>query len=126
MGNEGLAELSAAFAEWRSKKRHMREATPSELLKRARAEARRYGPAEVARATGVDRSRLKTEGRARRRPETPMGSAGYSRVTLAAPGGGAQPFAEIEGLTGVKVRLFMPSGEVLGVLSSLLGVGGAR
>lgn len=127
MENEGLAGLRAAFAEWRSRKRYEREAIPTELLMRAQAEARRCGPTEVARATGVDRSRLGAGGRARGRPGTPpSGGRGYSRVTLAAPGGTAQPFAEIEGRTGVKVRLFVPAGEALEVLSSLLGVGGAR
>lgn len=50
---------------------------------------------------------------------------GNSRVTLAVPGGTAQPVAEIEGLTGLKVRLFMPAGEALEVLSPLLDARGA-
>lgn len=126
MESNRLADLRTAFAEWRSKKRHIREAIPTELLRRAQAEARRYGPTAVARATGLDQSRLKAGGRALARRETSSsGGPVYSRVTLAAPGTD-RPLAEIEGLTGVKVRLFLTTGEAVGLLSSLLGVGGAR
>jgi hypothetical protein len=36
-----------------------------------------------------------------------------------------RPFAEVETPAGLKVRLFTETGEALGLLSSLLGAGGA-
>ena len=127
MDGETLAELKTAFEKWRSRKRHVREAVPAELLQRARAAAARHGWAAVARATKVDRGRLESDrsrGGKRRVPgaRVPM----YSRLELAAPGATARPFAEVEMPTGVRVRLFTDTGEALGLLSSLLGAGGLR
>jgi hypothetical protein len=128
MDGESLAELKAAFEKWRSRKRHVREAVPAELLQRARAAAGRHGAAAVARATKVDRGRLDT-GRSRGK-EGEMPGAGmptYSRLELAAPAAAtARPFAELELPTGLKVRLFTETREALGLLSSLLGAGGPR
>jgi hypothetical protein len=51
----------------------------------------------------------------------------YSRVeVVAATTGTPRPFAEVETPTGLKVRLFTETGEALGLLSALLGAGGAR
>ena len=127
MDGESLAELMAAFEKWRSRKRHVREAVPAELLQRARTAAARHGWAAVARATKVDRGRLESDrsrGGKRRVPETsgPM----YSRLELVAPAATARPFAEVEMPTGLRVRLFTDTGEALGLLSSLLGAGGLR
>lgn len=124
---ESLAGLKAAFEEWRSRKRHAREPVPADLLRRASAAARRHGPAAVARATGVDRGRLKT-GSGRRGESRALAASvpTYSRLELCAPTGTTRPFAEVEMPTGVKVRLFTEGDEALGLLSSLLGAGGAR
>ena len=129
MDVESLAGLKAAFNEWRSKKRHVREAIPAGLLVRARAAAQRYGPAAVARATRLDRARLKTGWCSGSRGGTGVPATSvpmFSRVELAAPAGPTRPFAEVEMPTGLKVRLFAQSDEALGLLSSLLGAGGAR
>jgi len=124
MKRESLDGLKAAFEKWRSKKRHLREAIPAPLLERARRAARRHGPAAVARATRVDRGRLETGGRSRRaRQPAATRAPAFSRVELAAPVMAAQPFAELEMATGVKVRLFTQTDEVLGLLSSLLSPG---
>jgi hypothetical protein len=128
MHGESLVELKAAFDEWRSRKRHAREAVPLSLLRRACAAARHHGPAAVARATKVDRGRLKT-GRGSRggRKARAASAPTYSRLDLAAPTVATpRPFAEIEMPTGLKVRLFTDAGEALGLLSSLLGAGGSR
>ena len=45
--DESLAKLEAAFTDWRSRKRHPREAVPVDLVRRACAAARRHGPAAV-------------------------------------------------------------------------------
>jgi hypothetical protein len=127
MDGESLAELKAAFEKWRSKKRHVREAVPAELLQRARAAAARHGWAAVARATKVDRGRLETErSRGEKRRVPGAGVPLYSRVELAAPAVTSRPFAEVEMPTGLRVRLFTETGEALGLLSSLLGAGGLR
>jgi hypothetical protein len=124
---ESLAGLKTAFEEWRSRKRHPREAVPPELVKRAREAARRYGPAAVARATKVDRGRLKV-GRRSRVPSTAVAArvTTFSRLELAAPSVAARPFAEVETATGLKLRLFMQTDEALKLLSFLCVSGGAR
>jgi hypothetical protein len=127
MDGESLAELKAAFEKWRSRKRHVREAVPAELLQRARAAAALQGWAAVARATKVDRGRLESDrsrGGKKRVPGT--GVPVHSRLELAAPTATARPFAEVEMPTGLKVRLFTDTGEALALLSSLLGAGGPR
>ena len=128
MDGESLAALKAAFEAWRSRKRHVREAVPAELLQRARAAIRRHGPAAVARATKVERVRLETgRGPGKKRRVPGAGVPTYSRMELAAPAATtARPFAEVELPTGLKVRLFTETGEALGLLSSLLGAGGPR
>jgi hypothetical protein len=128
MDGESLAELNAAFEKWRSRKRHVREAVPAELLQRARAAAARHGWAAVARVTKVDRGRLesaRSRGGKRRVPGT--GGPMYSRLELSAPAAAtARPFAEVEMPTGLRVRLFTDTREALGLLSSLIGAGGLR
>jgi hypothetical protein len=52
--DESLAKLRVAFAEWRSRKRYVREAIPVELVQRARAAARQHGSTAVYRVTKVD------------------------------------------------------------------------
>ncbi|HEY6728748.1 MAG TPA: hypothetical protein VI197_32275 [Polyangiaceae bacterium] len=130
MDGESLAELKAAFEKWRSRKRHVREAVPAELLQRARAAAARHSWAAVARVTKVDRGRLESDrsrGGKRRVPGAPgAGGPMYSRLELSAPAATARPFAEVEMPTGLRVRLFTDTGEALGLLSSLLGAGGLR
>jgi hypothetical protein len=127
MKRESLDGLMAAFEEWRSKKRYLREAVPAALMERARRAARRHGPAAVSRATKVDRGRLKTGsgGRRTRRPAAARALA-FSRVELAAPAVAARPFAEVETATGLKLRLFTQTDEVLELLSSLCSSGGGR
>jgi hypothetical protein len=127
MGGESLAELKTAFEKWRSKKRHVREAIPVELLQRARAAAAHHGWAAVARATKVDRGRLEAErSGGGKRMVSDTGVPRYSRVELAAPASTARPFAEVEMPTGLRVKLFTETGEALALLSSLLGAGGPR
>ena len=123
--DESLAKLKVDFAEWRRRKRYVREAIPVELVRRARAAARRHGPAAVCRVTKMDPSRLKDGGRSRVEKRAPAaGVATYSRVELAAPAAASRPFAELEMSTGLKLRLFAVTDETLGLLSSLLGAGG--
>lgn len=123
--DESLAKLKVDFAEWRSRKRYVREAIPVELVQRARAATRRHGSAAVYRVTKVEPSRLKDAGRSRVAKRAPAPSVPtYSRVELAAPATASRPFAEVETSTGLKVRLFAVTDETLGLLSSLLGAGG--
>lgn len=119
--DESLAKLKAAFAEWRSRKRHVREAIPAELVRRACAAARRHGPAAVHRVTKVAPSRLKTGGRSRNEMRAPAeGVVAYSRLKLAAPAAAPRLLAEVEMPTGLKVRLFDGTDEARVLLSSLL------
>lgn len=133
MADESLVELEEAFAAWRRRKRHVREAVPEALMARARAAARQHGPAAVGRATGVQRDRLvvaraERRGVARRSAAAASIVPAYSRVEMAATAAlsSARPFAEVEAPSGLKVRLFVESGGALGLLTALLGAGGAR
>jgi len=123
-----LEELGAAFAEWRSKKKHVREATPEKLVDRARRAVAAHGEGCVARAVGINRERL----RGTRGPPRKGGPAGlpmappYSRVEVAPPVGGGRPFAELELPSGAKLRLYSQSPEALGLLSAVCGTGGGR
>lgn len=127
MDSESLVELKAAFDAWRRRKRHVREAIPADLLRRACAAARHHGPSAVARATRVGRGRLKTGRRGRGGRKARAASVpSYSRLELTAPAATARPFAEVEMPTGLKVRLFTETGEALGLLTSLLGAGASR
>lgn len=132
MADESLAGLKEAFDAWRRRKRHAREAVPTDLLARARAAARQHGPAAVSRVTRVSRDRLVVA----RLGQTQAGAGGaasivpaYSRVEIAPPAPASSaptPFAEVETPSGLRVRLFTETGGALGLLSALFGAGGAR
>jgi len=129
---DSLSELKAAFAGWRRGKRHVREAVPEELLERARRAAAVHGVKEVVRAIRVERSRLF----GRRRDERPAlalalppaqpAIPAFSRLELTPPASGAAPIAELETPAGLKLRVFADSNAMVGLLSSLCGMGGAR
>jgi hypothetical protein len=125
---ETLDELKAAFDDWRSKKRHAREPVPSELRRRAHRASDVYGLGVVAKAMKLDQARLKSE-HARRGERSEAGpmAPSYSRMELAPPRAAAErPFAEVETPAGVKVRLFASTAEAVGLVTSLLAMGGAR
>lgn len=125
MATESLADLEAAFKEWRRRKRHVREAVPAALLERARAAARHHGLGSVSRATKVDQARLRADrGTHPTTNATVEGVARYSRLEIEAPA--ARPFAELEMPTGLKVRLFAPTEQTMALVSALCGRGGAR
>jgi hypothetical protein len=128
MADESLAVLREAFDTWRRRKRHVREAVPGDLMERARAAARHYGPAAVSGATKVQRDRLVVGATARGQGGGGAASIvpAYSRVEVAASAPGTRPFAEVETPSGLTVRLFTETGGALGLLSALLGAGGAR
>jgi len=123
---ETLEELKAAFEGWRSKKRHMREPIPSDLRERAHRAIDVYGLGVVARATKLDQSRLKGE-RGQRAAAGAMVPS-YSRMELGPPAVAAteRPFAEVETPAGLKIRIFTHTAEALGLVTSLLAMGGAR
>ncbi len=128
MSVESLAALSAAFEKWRGGKRHLREAVPPELMERAHAASRRHGPAAVARATRIGRARLFRGGRKEHRGSSValVTVPRYTCVEVPVSIPASRPFAEVETVTGLKVRLFLESGESVGLLSALLGLGGAQ
>lgn len=124
---DSLEQLSAAFGEWRTGKKHVREKMPADLLRRARRAAKAYGYDRVARAAKVDRRRLEgaraaAEGRGTR----PMTTPAYSRVELVGPSPSARPFAELETPSGIKVRLYTQTRETIDLLSSVCASGGRR
>ncbi len=126
MNEKSLDGLKAAFDDWRSKKRHPREAIPGALLATARRAARHHGPAAVARVTKVDRRRLRTSRGTRVRPRPAAEPPRFSRVELTAPPVATEAYAELETATGVRIRFFAQTDEVLGLLSSLCSSGGEQ
>ena len=58
MKDDSLGELRSAFAEWRRRKKHAREAVPEELLARARRATEKHGVRAVVGVTRVERARL--------------------------------------------------------------------
>jgi hypothetical protein len=126
---DSLDELKVAFARWRRAKRHVRETVPDELLVRARRAAEAHGVKEVVRAIRVERSRLfrrrQDEGAtAALKPARAAALPAFSRLALTPPVVGAQPIAELETPAGVKLRVFVESQAMVGLLSGLCGRGG--
>jgi hypothetical protein len=122
-------ELKAAFEEWRSQKKHPREAIPEDLLERTRRAIDVHGWSAVRKATKVEARRAGIEragnlGQKRRVRKVAVPS--FSRVELGMAATASRPFAEVETRAGLKVRLFASDMETLGLLSALCGVGGGR
>ena len=126
-----LDELRSAFAEWRRGKKTVREAVPERLLARAQRSTTRHGVPAVVRATGIERSRLFRSKTAKPVPAKTAKPAEpsmpvFSRLELSAPPAGPRPIAEVETGTGVKLRLFEQTPEMMGLLSALFGVEGVQ
>ena len=139
---DSLAKLKGAFHRWRSKKRHVRERVPAELMDRARRSAVVHGVRAAALAAKLDQTRLgaqvaadvKSEGKAARRSarsgtRSKAGKArgnaarapAFSRLEIPVSLGAPRPLAEAETLDGLKLRVFALTPETLGLLSALNG-----
>jgi hypothetical protein len=120
----------------RSRKKYAREAMPEELLARARRAAKEHGVPAVARATRVERARLFRKSPARKKAPRAMRKAPkgpqeavptFSRLELSAPSVSRPcPIAEVETGSGVTLRVFEQTPEMVGLLSAVFGLGGAR
>ena len=151
---DSLDELKSAFEEWRRRKRHVRESMPQQLLARARRATKKHGVRAVVRVTRVERARLfrtrparvKAQGARstnrlfRTRPARveaqgarstkPKGVPGsvptFSRLEVSAPSASKpRPVAEVE-TSGVTLRVFEQTPEMMGLLSAVCGFGGVR
>jgi hypothetical protein len=123
MNTETLDELAAAFGQWRRKKQYIRERVPQELWERALRAAGVYGTGAVARATRVEHARLIERYKKAKTKQRDV--PGYSRLSITAPSAMGCPIAEVETVTGVKLRVFVETDETLSLLTSLCGRGGA-
>jgi hypothetical protein len=133
---DSLDELKSAFEAWRSKKKHAREPMPEQLLARARQATKAHGVTAVVRATRVDGSRLfrvkptrtKQQPAMRTEPQQlPKSVPVYSRLEMSAPSApNCRPIAEVETGSGVTLRVFEPTPEMMGLLSAMCGIGGVR
>jgi hypothetical protein len=133
---DSLDELKSAFAQWRSSKKHVREPMPEELLALARHATTMHGVAAVVGATGVERTRLVRVKPGRTKQQAPMRTEpqgepravpAYSRLELSAPAAPSpRPIAEIETGSGVTLRVFEQTPEMVGLLSAMCGVAGVR
>jgi hypothetical protein len=128
---ESLDELRSAFAEWRRRKKYAREAMPEKLLAWARRAAKKHGVTAVVAATRVERARLfrsrpglRKAADAKTKAE-PKSVATFSRLELSAPSAPSpRPIAEVETGSGVRLRLFEQTPELMGLLSAVCGLGG--
>jgi hypothetical protein len=133
---DALDELEYGFAEWRRGKRHARERMPEELLARARRATREHGVTAVVRATRVERARLfrparsqaKALGAASTMPRSaPTSVPAFSRLDVSAPWASRpRPIAEVETGSGVRLRVFEQTAEMVGLLTAVCGLGGGR
>lgn len=136
---DSLEELKRAFGEYRRAKKHVREPMPEELLVRARRAAAKHGVTAVVGATRVERARLfRSRARARvkaqatttRKPKgEPRWVPTFSRLELSAPAPSAarsRPIAEVETESGVTLRVFEETPEMMGLISAVCGFGGQR
>ena len=127
MRGDSLEQLSTAFGRWRAERRHEREKTPEQLVRRARRAAGKYGLAKVSRAVKLDRRRLEgAEPTRRGREVDPVVTPSYSRVELVGAAGSSRPFAELELPSGIKLRLYSHAPETMSLLSSVCGSGVGR
>ena len=129
---DSLKDLESAFGQWRQQKKHAREPTPEELLARARRAVKKHGLAAVVRVTRVERARLFRNvatgrpGRAgtSKKPRSTKARPAFSRLELGAGSEPtARPLAEVETGTGVRLRVFEQTPEILSLLSAACGLG---
>ena len=120
---DSLEQLSEAFSEWRTRKRHLREEIPAELLRRARQTARAYGVNRVAREVKVDRRRLEGP---RAGDGGPAATPSYSRVELTGTERPPGAFAELEMPSGIKLRFYSQTPETMELLFLVCGTGGGQ
>ena len=135
---DSLKDLESAFAQWRRRKKHAREPMPEELVARARRATKKHGLPAVVRVTRVERARLfrNAPGRARRERATEKpagaktisrGAPAFSRLELStASESSIRPLAEVETGTGVRLRVFEGTPQMLSLLSMACGFGGGR
>jgi hypothetical protein len=131
---DSLDELKSAFEEWRRRKRHVRESMPQQLLARAHRATKKHGVKAVVGVTRVERARLfrtrparaKAPGAGGKKPKGVPGLATFSRLEVSAPSAPKpRPVAEVE-TSGVTLRVFEQTPEMMGLLSAVCGFGGVR
>lgn len=123
MKEYSLDELAAAFGRWRRKKRHIRERVPDELWEQALGATHIHGTKAVARATRIEQYRLVERDKKANTKRATMPT--FTRLSITAPSATTYPIAEVETTTGLRLRVFVQTQEMLSLLSSLCGNRGA-
>ena len=133
---DSLSELKSAFTEWRRSKKHEREPIPEKLLDQARRTAKEHGVNAVIAVTRIQRARLLRSTPTRNTAQVTTRTEPkdilvptFSRLELAAPAAPSprtRLIAEVETGTGVTLRVFEPTPEMMGLLSAVCGLGGVR
>lgn len=132
---DSLQELESAFVQWRRGKKYAREPMPEALRARAEQATKKHGVKAVVRVTQVERTRLFRTGpghaKAALAPSTKQKRVEesvptFSRLTLSAPSAPQpQPIAEVE-RSGVTLRVFEQTPEMMGLLCAACGLGAMR
>lgn len=110
---ETLEELKFSFQSWRQKKQYRSQAIPEALLEQARAAVSKHGLAEVVRATGLAWNRISPKKLNNSLRELPS----YTRIEMSAPEN-AGPLAEVESVSGHKLRIFSMGSGINELVSS--------
>ena len=117
MRNNSLHKLESSFKAWRRERRHIRERVPEGLMERVRSAIEVHGLGPVASAVKLHRSMIA------KRLEATGAVPSYTRMELPSRQGAV---AEAETPSGVKIRIFSVTPEVVNLLSVLGGVGVAQ
>lgn len=141
MAIQSLEKLKKTFQRWRLKKGHIREPVPKALMDRAYRAAAVFGPRAVAVATKIDQTRLsegisagmdskkktvrlsKSIKASRSGKRADLAVPSFSRVEVVRPMAG-QPLAEVETVSGMKLKVFALTRETTDLLVRLSCPGG--
>lgn len=119
-----LEELGSVFEKWRRNKRNAREPVPKALWEQTLRATEIHGALAVSQVTKIQRSRILE--RAQKGVEKAKAVPGYSLVSISAPSVLGRPVAEVETASGLKLRIFVQTDEMLKLLSILCSTGGTR
>lgn len=125
MSEVSLEELGTAFANWRQNKRNTREPVPKALWAQTLVAAKKHGAHAVSQVTKIQRSRIVE--RAEKSKAQGEGTVpAFTRVTISSPSVPESPVAEVETSSGLKLRIFEQTEEMVKLLLTLCSSGGTR
>jgi hypothetical protein len=123
-----LNKLRTDFDWWPKTEQSNQKAMPKTMNEKAQHSERLHKKKHAEKATGLKRSSV-TEGRRDKNKRDKVEGTtlpSYSVVELVAPSEKNAPLAEVETPTGLKLRIFTSTQEMLDLLTSICGIGVLR